>query len=594
MIIGGLFSFGRPLAVVSISSNGFQPPRPYVYDDILHAAIDATFRPSPLTTINGDEAVTYLKRLSPYGTLQDPDGGYNDVMYNLPQVALGLQGNGGGIFAGGGRGGTIYPNATTEVTFENGTTRSYPNFARVLRTFHNISNGQDVFNQYLVQKLGSWPLTPDSILPPPAPGYPLPLANQSNNNNIRGFYLDGPGYDDVAVLTVGKFLGVSSYSEKTFQDTAFNFLQNATVDGKTRLVIDLRANSGGHLLHAYDLFLNLFPDIVPYGGTRLRAHEAFDLIGQTVSSVAGPVYPWNFSYPPGPAGSTILNSFLDTPFVALADMDANGEAFTSWPDKYGPHSFNDDNFTSIIRWNLSDPAIKWVNYFTVNDWNDERPGIIPARPFKAENIVLLYDGYCASTCAIFTEFVVTQAGVKTVAVGGQPNLTPMQTIGGTRGVNSWLWSSIQSFVSSTYWIGSTEQQARWNASVLSSYSRLPFTRSADSDGSVNVRDGIRQGDESQTPLQFAWYPADCRIWYEQSFTLDVVPLWKRAVDVNWGGASCVAGSTSGVMKREKLVKGTRHQSKAITQADFDAYNESMSLFTDFRKVRRSGDAEMLP
>lgn len=596
-LVAGIFVFGRPTAVVSVSHDGHSLPRPYVYSDILQQASNPTFKPSPITLINGEDAVTYLKRLSQYASLQDADGQYNDVVYNLAQVSLGQNGNGPGMFAGGGRGGLLYPNATTEMTFENGTSRSYANFARVLRDFDGISNGQDIFDRYLIRYPNRTATTTPTMdptngipLPVLAPGYPTPITGQANNY-LRGFYLDGPGYENIAILTVGKFLGQDT-DWQSFQRVAFDFINQSKAAGKTRLVVDLRANGGGGLLSGYDLFLNLFPDLFPYGANRLRAHEAFDIIGQTVSATAGPVYPWNKADPPGPG--VALNTFLGTPFDYAEDVDVNYQNFGSWQQKYGPHAFNGDKFTSLIRWNLSDPNQEYLNGFTVNGFQD-REGVVPAPPYLTENVVMLYDGYCASTCAIFTEFMTRQARVKTVVVGGQPSYAPMQTVGGTRGVNTWTFSTIYTFITQALSLGTLEQQAAWRMTELGQHTTLPNARSADNGGSLNVRDGIRQRDETQTPLQFAYYPADCRIFYEPGFTVDVTGLWKRVVDVTWGGATCVAGSTVGPQKRDgEIVKGTRHQRRAMAQTEFDALHAAVDGFTDFRHAKLTGNGEMLP
>ena len=594
-LVAGIFVFARPVALVSVSSDGHSLPRPYVYGDILQQASDPSFQPSPITLINGDEAVVYLQRLSQYASLQDPDGQYNEVAYNLAQVSLGENGNGPGMFAGGGRGGLVYPNATTGITFENGTSRSYENFARVLRDFRGISTGQDIFDQYLIRypnRTTVSPVEPSSGVPQPvpAPGYPTPITGQLNNF-LRGFYLDGPGYEDVAILTIGKFLG-QDYDYQSFQRVAFDFINQSKAAGKTRMVIDLRADGGGGLLSAYDLFLNFFPDLFPYGATRLRAHEAFNIMGQAVSATAGPIYPWNRANPLGPG--VVLNTFLGTPFVYAADVDINYRDFGSWQQKYGPHPFDGDNFTSIIRWNLSDPNQEYLNGFIVNGFQD-RAGVISERPYAAENIVMLYDGYCASTCAIFTEFMTQQGGVKTVAVGGRPSYGPMQTIGGTRGVNTWTLTTIYTFVTQMLSLGTSEQQATWKATALGKHTTLPNKRSADNSGSLNVRDGIREGDDTQTPLQFVWYPADCRIWYEPGFTIDVTGLWKRVVDVTWGGASCAANSGTTTQKRDgELVRGVRHGRRAMAQAEFDQLHAAVDGFTDFRFAKLTGDAEMLP
>lgn len=58
------------------------------------------------------------------------------------------------------------------------------------------------------------------------------------------------------------------------------------------------------------------------------------------------------------------------------------------------------------------------------------------QPFKAEDIVIVYDGYCASTCTIFSELMRQQAGVKTIALGGRPNKDIIQAVGGVKGTNA--------------------------------------------------------------------------------------------------------------------------------------------------------------
>lgn len=62
-----------------------------------------------------------------------------------------------------------------------------------------------------------------------------------------------------------------------------------------------------------------------------------------------------------------------------------------------------------------------------------------SQPFLAENIILLYDGACASTCSILSEMLRTQGGVKSIAMGGRPIAGPIQGIGGIEGAQSLRW-----------------------------------------------------------------------------------------------------------------------------------------------------------
>ena len=481
-LMSGVLTFGRPLAVASYSIDGVAAPKAYVYSDVLLSANESSFQPSAIVTVNGEDAISYLENLSQYGSLQDPDALYNNVMLNLAQLSLGNTGSGAGTFAGGGRGAYVYPGPETILTFENGTSATFENYAKVLQDFKGIKTGEDIYNKYLAPppatSTAASPTSTPKQTPTPAPGYPAPVIRQINNL-IGGYYLDAAGYEDAAVLSVPSFVGLLS-AEASFQQVAFDFIKQAKADGKTKLIIDVSANGGGTILQGYSLFTNLFPDLVPYGATRFRAHQAFDLMGQVVSEVAGPAYPWNLTNPPGP--DDVLDDFVGVPFDYRADVDEQGNNFNSWAEKYGPHEYNGDSFTSIIRWNLSDPTdvTPFSSGIVVNGYQN-RTGIVPERPFAVEDIVILYDGtccsslnpfglplqdpdsllpspdpshlahpstnscphpgYCASTCTIFSRFMTDQAGVKTVAIGGRPPSSPttpatqMQAVGGVKGTN---------------------------------------------------------------------------------------------------------------------------------------------------------------
>ena len=409
----------------------------------------------------------------------------------------------------------VYPGPETILTFENGSSSTFENVARVLQNFSGIDTGEDVYTQYLFAPA---PLPPQSTststpapTPTPAPGYPQPVIRQINNL-IAGYYLSDPQYADIAVLSIPSFVGVFS-AERSFAQVGFDFIAQSKADGKTKLLIDVSANAGGTIIQAYNLFKNLFPDIDPYDGQRFRAHETVDLMGQIVSEAAGPIYPWNFTDPPGP--DEILDYFIGTPFDYRADMDENEQPFTSWAEKYGPHEYYGDEFSSIFRWNLSDPFVTLGNDIVVNGYGN-RTGIPPSRPYEPEDIVILYDGYCASTCTIFSELMVQQGGIKSIAIGGRPLQEQMQAVGGVKGRNDYDFQYIFELVNATLHLATPEQLPILENSVLTSYSQLPFERSVDSDGYVNFRDGIRRGDTTQTPLQFIYEPADCRIWYEPS------------------------------------------------------------------------------
>jgi hypothetical protein len=104
-VIGTVFNWARQTPLVSVSSDGEELPKAYVYTDILAESFkNASFTPSPLVKINGEDAYEYLENWAQYGSLQDRDALYNNVFYELASVSLGGSGAGMGTFAGTGRG----------------------------------------------------------------------------------------------------------------------------------------------------------------------------------------------------------------------------------------------------------------------------------------------------------------------------------------------------------------------------------------------------------------------------------------------------------------------------------------------------------
>lgn len=110
----------------------------------------------------------------------------------------------------GGRGRWVYPGATTELTFANGTTLTLQNFARVLAPFDGISTGEQLYQTYFVPPPGepeeveeiatqsvssssaamssSSSSTSSATSTIPAPGYPTPVYREMNNLNVSTYH----------------------------------------------------------------------------------------------------------------------------------------------------------------------------------------------------------------------------------------------------------------------------------------------------------------------------------------------------------------------------------------------------------------------
>lgn len=597
-IVASIMNFGRRVPLVSVSADGKQLPAVFAYADILGNQFkNISYTPSPVAQIDDTDAVEWLENWSQIGSLQDRDALYNNVFYELAQVSLGGSGSGTGTFTGGGRGRYVYPGDTTTLKFANGTEYTMQNYARILINFRNVTSGEELARKWISYGANSAQAHAQSVdtddshqistaalntASGEAPGYPVAVV-PGPGNLINGFFIEGPGYEDVAVLSVPNFVGSSS-AEIGFQETTREFIPKALAAGKTKLIIDLQANGGGTILQGYDLFKQLFPDEDPYGANRFRAHEAIDLIGKSYSAMA--------SRAPRNGGENYTIEDAQTSwFDYHTDMTVDGKPFSSWEEKYGPQEVNGDQYTTLARWNLSDTFITFFSGGINITGYGPLANYTGAPKFKPENIVILTDGYCASTCTIFTELLTQQTGVKTIAMGGRSNGNPIQAIGGVKGVNNYGYSYIQA---------AAQNAVRYDRSLNSSilrrdyYDDLPFSRA--SSAGVNNRDGLRKNDTSGIALQFIYEEANCRLYFTPEMTVDITTLWKAAADAQWrGSGACISegnyGQKRGVQElTTKLRRRRVHVTRAAAVKQVQALEKTFSLETD-NKLKGDGFME---
>lgn len=617
--MGTVFNYARPVPLVSVSSDGKELPKPYVYADVLAESLgNSSFTPSPITKINGQNSKDFLENWAQYGSLQDRDALYNNVFYELATVSLGPVGSGIGTFAGSGRGRWPYPGATTELEFANGTSRSYQNFAKVLIPFDGITDGESLYKLWFT---GNQPTpsaepapsnsstptpTPTASATPtaiPAPGYPPPVIREIHNL-IGGYYLEDE-YSDVAVLSVPSFVGIDA--QEAFQSTAEKFLAAAKAAGKKKLVVDLQANGGGTILLGYDLYKLLFPSGFGHAAAdRIRAFESIDLLGKKFSEVAEGIPRQLVTEEENATLWALENDVVSSLLNYQSDTDTEGKNFPSWEAKFGPAPpLKGDNFTNLFRWNLSDVltplnsgGIYIHGYGPLSNYTQQ--------PFAAEDIVVVTDGYCASTCTIFSELMRQRAGVKYISLGGRPREGITQAVGGVKGTNNWPWSYIQAVAQyAVQELSTPEEGAQLNKTELGDYwNNIPFERSTIGNAiNVNFRDGVRDADlpgASDVPLQFVYEAAECRILYTKAMTVDVTAIWKAVADTTWGGKShCVAGSLGGYgtkMAKRELTAEDRVLSKRMKawRRDLRIQDYPLDVRTDLRNLKLMGDGIMWP
>lgn len=146
-----IFTFGSPLRIVSVSSNGIELPKIYIPDDLVEAAQNnVTWTPSAVSSINGQDVTEYLTRFAATnaaGTIE-PNADWNQLMSNPVGDVMTLLSafEGSTIF---------YPGANISFAFENGTT--YDDLPWIAGYTDNVdsgtpalSSGQDLYD-YIVR-----------------------------------------------------------------------------------------------------------------------------------------------------------------------------------------------------------------------------------------------------------------------------------------------------------------------------------------------------------------------------------------------------------------------------------------------------------
>jgi hypothetical protein len=406
--------------------DGKQIPQVYVKTDIDSYVAGTLKEPSPVTKINEQDAVTFLKDWAELGNLHDPDALYN-LLFFSPQSAASTPGW-RGFFGGSGGSKYIWPGPDTRLEFQNRSTASYHTTARVIGDFTGVTDAASFYEQFCTGKhylkrisdattldTSSDPKNTKAASPP---GFPRP-AIESTDNQVSGYFLNSSSTSDVAVLSL-----LSFYPKvpANFQNVVQAFLTDARAAGKRKLVIDVSANGGGSIIQGYDTFRQLFPQDLQDGYTRFRHTEALQLMADHVfSKVPG-------DYSPKKA-SEKKSSLQRSELSIRSSLNVHNRHFSSVKDKFGPVTYNGDNFTEIIRWNLD----KYPDYedrkqglgIVVTGYGSRRRA---PQHFAQQDIVILFDGNCASTCAIFSEFMRQQAGVNSIVVGGRPSKDPMQAV----------------------------------------------------------------------------------------------------------------------------------------------------------------------
>ncbi|KAI1328660.1 hypothetical protein F5Y16DRAFT_419532 [Xylariaceae sp. FL0255] len=534
----------RPLALVSISDKpDGSAPVIKVYSDVISSPGNASI----VEEINGQDAEQFMiDRISIASGNQDVDAAFNSLFWSKA-VSAELGSN--GFFQNGGRPRYVWPGNTTSFKFINGTILNLPNEALLTGNWSGVVDGPSFFKAFApgafatatpTSSISATPTpTPPSTSPAASstrvPGYPKPVII-SSDNSISGYYLEDEGFEDIAVLAALTF---DPESPIEFQHVAQDFFAAAKAAGKKKLVVDVQANGGGYILSSYDLFRQLFPDIVQQGLGRWRENPGFLAVTKVYSKDSAHFDPTTASF------DTIQEH--EAVFDWRYDYNETNQPFTSYEEKFAPHVYRGDNFTNVMQWDFNDP-LDTINstfgYGTDVTGYGSRTNF--TRPFASpEDIVVLLDGYCASACTIFSQFMFHQAGVKNVAMGGRASQNGLiQGVGGVKGSQELEYGDVLEYVQLALQRATNASGSDNNGSdiikTLSAYDDYVINRSQVT--SLNVKDEIYPDHlVDGLPAQYVAEYSDCRLYWTREMLLDVGEVWKAAADAAFNGAGCAFG-----------------------------------------------------
>ncbi|PGH16112.1 hypothetical protein AJ80_05327 [Polytolypa hystricis UAMH7299] len=529
--------------LVSVSADGKSLPEIYVQYDLKAAAsAELDWTPSAVDRINGKDAVQWLREYSYNDKSHDPDALYNNMFYSIPARTKGFLGGFAHQHA-------IYTGKTTTIEFKNDTKVTFENIATFTESFEGVNDGKSFYAKFCNATLTTEPnssakkrnvvqaapITQSRAVKDPRALYPDAVYFLSNGD-VAGYFLDGE-FSDTAVLSVLAF--ISTYQDgisEAFSELVVRFLAACRKNGKKKLIIDVATNPGGKVFVGFDLFKQLFPNAEIKNRFNFRAHEQYEVLGDKI------------------------NDLLTDDKLTIADIEqadglfdpdvytrADGKKFSSWKEWYGPDTVHGYKFTRPARWDLENPGLTKGGNLMVSGYQDRLD--VASQPFDAENIVLLTDGACASTCTILASLL-KQQGVRSVVMGGRPRDSPMQAIGGVEGSMVLTLEDLYTIIKPVFdkYITGNELRRLEDTDLGELYRSAPYLMgrtSIDGAANVNYQNALHPDDDTLTPTQFVYEPADCRLFYTQEMMFDISAVWTAAANVAWGGGECVSGSASG-------------------------------------------------
>jgi len=229
-------------------------------------------------------------------------------------------------------------------------------------------------------------------------------------------------YNEVSYFAVGGKYGVIKFATflasvfsparslhkfpKAVNDLIREALRYFRSHGLHKVVVDISLNPGGDINAGLSTFQAFFPSARPYYGEDMRSSPLLRASSRAAINE-----------------SDDLTGLETAAYYALL-TNTKGYNYSSLPDFLRPVHKSGDYFTSLSRKNAS----AFLDASKIANVSFSGPAL-----FSAEDIILLSDSLCASTCSTFAE-AMREMGVRSVAYGGPAESKgKLQVSGGTRG-----------------------------------------------------------------------------------------------------------------------------------------------------------------
>ncbi|KAK0741990.1 hypothetical protein B0T21DRAFT_327514 [Apiosordaria backusii] len=596
---GFFFQNGLVKDLVAVSVDGIEPPKLYHSSQIASNGTNGTVAgsqlPSAIVQINGQDAVeVVMQQQLRFAGFQGLDAMWNGGMpsYAAPRDHTLLTNS------------MDYQGPNITLTYDNGqvATAEYVAVVRPGANFTGVLTGEDFYKRFCdpdasvdVEAPTTTEVPPQfptstsiespstdgtgtSTTPPLSPtiiNYPWPVVRDNGSNITSGYFLNGTGYNDVAVLAISSFSPSDMDGEAylvNFQDTVAKLFAKSREQNKTKLVIDVSENGGGLVAAAYELFAQLFPNATAFSANNIRESDSLVQIANISGANAAQINHFNAS------SFNETNPDETARFMALASLNQNsvvgqiipgnlfspitGDNLTTVDAILGPVILKNDTFTAYQYW----PWNRTDTHFNITGTGNRTN--IPPSPFAVENIVLLTDGACSSTCATLARLLYSvnstnNAKIKTVVIGGRPDPAlgtlnntstgPMQAVGGVAGAQIFYFADLHEAAKSVLVLSpelnSTTNSTK-NEDLLLLAEGYAMKRSlvgingGPKAGSVNGKNDFVSLHQLEIPVQFLDYNEDviggvnvtnyCHFYYTKEMVFGPVKVWERGVDAFWG------------------------------------------------------------